>query len=243
MKKPITNIMLIIGLTLTFFSQFAAAADLTIVAGGGYKKPMQTLIAHYQKTTGKQVNASYSNMRQILAQAKASSKIALVVGDKRFLSKTDLFNTYQPLGEGKLVIAWANGSPPIKKASDLNNSLISRVAMPHAKKAIYGRAASEWLKSKKLNARLQDVLMQASTIPQVSSYLVAREIDVGFINLTDAIGLGDRIGGYTSLNDGYSKIEIVAGMVKGYENNTELKAFQTFLASKQAKEIFEMYGL
>lgn len=233
MKNSMTNTLLFLGFIFALFSQTARAADLTIVAGGGYKKPMQAIIADYEKTTGKKVDASYSNMRQILAQAKASSKIALVVGDKKFLNETKLFATYQPIGQGKLVIAWANGSPAIQNAADLKNPHISRIAMPHAKKAIYGRAATQWLKSENLNTDLQEVIMQASTIPQVSSYLVAREIDAGFINLTDAIGLGDRIGGYHVLAQGYEPIEIVAGIVQEHKDNPELIAFQRFLTSEK----------
>ncbi|WP_130538001.1 molybdate ABC transporter substrate-binding protein [Thiomicrorhabdus indica] len=225
------------------FSQIVTAADLLIVAGGGYKKPMQAVIHDYQKNSGKAVDASYGNMRQILAQAKASGKIALVVGDEKFLNQTDLFSAYQPIGKGKLVIAWAKGSPAIKTTKDLTNPEISRIAHPHAKKAIYGRAAIEWLTSNKLQNPLSEVLMQASTVPQVSSYLVAREVDAGFINLTDAIGLGDRIGGYTLLDSGYSPIKIVAGTLKGHENNLELKAFKAFLQSEQAKTLFTQFGL
>lgn len=68
-------------------------------------------------------------------------------------------------------------------------------------------------------------------------------MDAGFINLTDAIGLGQRIGGYTILENGYSPIKIVAATVKGHENNPELKAFNNFLASDKAKQIFNQFGL
>lgn len=240
--KPFVNVMAAI--MLLSVSNLAFSAELLIVSGGGYKKPMQALIAEYQKTTNKQVDASFGNMRQITTQAKASSKIALAIGDEKFFKQTnDIFSNYQPLGEGKLVIAWAQNRPQITTAADLKNSDISRIAMPHPKKAIYGLAATEWLKTEKLETALEEVLLQASTIPQVSSYLVAREVDAGFINLTDAIGLKNRIGGYTVLESGYTPIKIVAATIKGHEDNDELKAFTDFLASPKAREIFTKFGL
>jgi molybdate transport system substrate-binding protein len=225
-------------------ASWSYAAELVIVSGGGYKKPMQEVINAYQAETGKQVDASYGNMRQITAQAQASSKIALAIGDQKFFSQTDkLFAGYQSIGEGKLVIAWATGSPAIKQDNDLTNLQITRIAHPHAKKAIYGRAAIEWLAANNLQDKVMDTVMQASTVPQVSSYLVAREIDAGFINLTDAIGLGDRIGGYKVLDKGYTPIKIVAATVDGHQQDAELVAFRDFLKTEQAQKIFQRYGL
>jgi len=232
--------------TITVASMFLANiahADLYIVSGGGYKKPMQALIATYTQQSQHTVHAGYGNMRQITSQARASSNIALAIGDKNFLAKTDLFIDYQTLGKGKMVIAWAQGRPAISEAPDLLKPEITRIAHPDAKKAIYGLAATQWLSHKQLTPTLNDKLIATSTIPQVSSYLVAREIDAGFINLTDAIGLEQRIGGYTELNDGYSDIEIVAAVVKNHENSPELQEFLQFLTSAQAQDILKQYGL
>ncbi|WYD79438.1 MAG: hypothetical protein V8K32_08955 [Candidatus Electrothrix gigas] len=85
--------------------QAAHAENLQILSGGGYKKPMQAVIAAYRKQSGKQVVAGYGNMRQILSQAKASGKTALVIGDEKFLRQEDIFAGFQPIGAGTLVIA------------------------------------------------------------------------------------------------------------------------------------------
>ena len=234
----------LMGLLLALFaSTNLLAADLTIVSGGGYKKPIQAVIHAYHQKTDQVVEAGYGNMRQILSQTEASSKIALIIGDRRFLSQSKQATQFQTLGKGQLVIAWAKGSPAIGNAQDLTQSAISRIAYPHAKKAIYGRAATEWLKTQQLTNPLQEKLMQVATVPQVSSYLVAREIDAGFINLTDAIGLGDKIGGYLALTEGYEPIEIVAAQVTGRELKKSTQDFLTFLASDEARKIFKQYGM
>ncbi|MCI5168020.1 MAG: molybdate ABC transporter substrate-binding protein [Candidatus Electrothrix sp. GM3_4] len=219
------------------------AEELRLLCGGGYKKPMQAVIAAYQEQTSTQVVAGYGNMRQILSQAKASGKMALVIGDEKFLHQEDIFAAFQPIGIGKLVIAWARSNTAIGKAEDLTRPEITRIAHPDRKKAIYGRAATEWLRSEQLSQPLHDKLLQLATAPQVSAYLVAGEVDAGFINLVDAIGLGDKIGGYLLLTSGYEKIAIVAGIIQGYEEQPETKTFLEFLTSAAARHIFQDYGL
>ena len=223
--------------------QAAHAENLQILSGGGYKKPMQAVIAAYRKQSGKQVVAGYGNMRQILSQAKASGKTALVIGDEKFLRQEDIFAGFQPIGAGTLVIAWARTSPAISKPADLSRPEITRIALPDRKKAIYGRAAGEWLLSRNLAASLHDKLLQVATIPQVSAYLVAGEVDAGFINLTDAVGLQDRIGGYLPLTSGYEKIVIVAGIIRGHEDEPKTENFLDFLSSASATALFQDYGL
>ncbi|WP_319380794.1 molybdate ABC transporter substrate-binding protein [Thiomicrorhabdus sp.] len=219
------------------------AGEFKIVAGGGYKKPVQAVIHAYHSRSGRKIDAGYGNMRQILSQAKASSRIALVIGDRKFLEQESIFSDDTLLGKGKLVLAWASSTQKLTSADELADSRITRIAHPNAKKAIYGRAALEWLHSHQLENTLKDKLIQTATVPQVSSYLVAREIDAGFINLTDAIGLGDRIGGYLPLETGYTPIQIVAARVNTYRQDKDVQAFIDFLRSPEARTIFKQYGM
>lgn len=234
---------LVLSLPTRIPAQAVQSEDLQILSGGGYKKPMQAVIAAYRQQTGKQVTAGYGNMRQILSQAKASDRTALVIGDEKFLRQENLFAGFQPIGTGRMVIAWARTGSAVKGAKDLLRPEITRIARPDRKKAIYGRAASEWLQSNQLTRPLHDKLLQVATIPQVSAYLVAGEVDAGFINLTDAIGLKDKIGGYLPLTSGYGKIVIVAGIIRGHEDEPKTQNFLDFLSSATATPLFQDYGL
>jgi molybdate transport system substrate-binding protein len=229
-------------LTLLAISS-AQAGELRLLAAGGYKKSMQAVLAAYQKQTGQQAEAGYGNMRQILSQAKLTGQAALVIGDEKFLRQEDIFASFQPIGEGRLVLAWAQGSPAISTPEDLTRPEVGRIAHPDKSKAIFGRAATEWLRSAQLDQKLQAKLIQAATVPQVSSYLAAKEVDAGFISLTDAIGLGGKIGGYLPLPSGYEKIVIVAGTIKGHENDAAAKDFLAFLTGPQARRIFKEHGM
>ena len=220
-----------------------ADANLTVVSGAGYKKPVTKLIELYRATGGQAVDASFGNMQQIIAQTQASSSVALMFGDEKYLQKLPFLSNFQTLGVGKLVVAWPIGKAPIAADADLSAPGIGRIALPDAEKAIYGLAATEWMKSRGIHEALQTKLITAATVPQVTSYLVAGEVDAGFINVTDAIGVADKIGGYRLLEDGYTPIRIVVGTVKGHENNPGVRGFLEFLRSDRALEVLRSFGM
>ncbi len=221
----------------------AASTDLTLAAGAGYKKPVLDLIARFGESWDGEVNGSFGNMQQVIALAEASPEVALIIGDQRYLSGSALFTEFHPVGVGLLVVAWPKGSPAIDADTDLLDADVERIALPDAKMAIYGIAATEWLQDRGYEETLAPKLIYAATVPQVSAYLIAGEVDVGFINLTDAIGIQADIGGYRLLEDGYAPIAIVAAVVDGHETDPAVLAFLAFLGTPEAHAILEAYGL
>lgn len=226
-----------------FLGSTQAADSLTIAAGAGYKKPMLKLYQAFSAETGIEVTPIFGNMRAVISQTKNSGRVALAVGDKGFLSKSGLFERLVPLGRGKLVLAWAE-APPAEGYQALGSVAVKRVAQPDPKKAIYGRAASQFLERSGLGEKLGDRLVTTATVPQVSSYLVARSVDAGFINLTDALSLSGKIGGYTELPlELYEPIHIVAGVAKEQGDTPAVKSFFDFLETSQARQILKEAGL
>ena len=99
------------------------------------------------------------------------------------------------------------------------------------------------MKSKGLFETLKPKLIEVASVPQVTSYLISGEVDAGFVNITDALGAGDKIGGYRVIEGGYAPIRIVAGVIKGYEDNPQVKGFLTFMGSAEAVAILKGYGM
>jgi molybdate transport system substrate-binding protein len=182
----------------------------------------------------------------VASQAKQTGEISCIIGDKKFLAvlgSTVTFTGYQPIGKGILVLAYRKGIN-IEKAEDMASERVKSIFMPQDKKAIYGIAATEALKSYGYTSRLAGKVTEVATVPQVISYLMTGEADAGFINLTEALANKDRLGGYLVIpEDKYTPILIVAGIVKGFENKPETKKFLDYLQTKNAKQIFEKYGV
>ena len=234
-------LLLFVVLCLASFT--ALAGDLIVVAGAGYKRPVLELIERYRVLTGQTVVGGFGNMQQISAQAQASADVGLMLGDEAHLRDLPFVASVMPLGVGKLVIAWPKGKKPLPADDDLLAPAVGRIACPDAQKAIYGIAASEWMKNKGVAEALKPKLIEVATVPQATSYLISGEVDAGFINITDALGAGDKIGGYRVIEGGYTPIRIVAGVIKGYENNAQVKGFLTFMSSPDAAAILKAYGM
>jgi len=233
---------MVIGVCIALLSQLIAD-DLKIAVGAGYKKPVQEVLKVYAENHTK-VDAIYGNMAQIFAQAK-QTEIALVIADKKFLEKQKElhFEHYQKIGEGVAVIAYAKGIS-FARIEDFKNESIKTIAMPEAKKAIYGDAGMEFLHNANLYESVKEKLLVVATVPQVSSYVSTHEVDVGIMNLTAALDSMDKIGGYIKIPQTYyTPIEIVAGSLKACEIDKACQEFVAFLQTPKAKEIFVKYGL
>jgi molybdate transport system substrate-binding protein len=231
-------------LSLTLLSWWVCAREpLIIAAGAGYKKPLLELYQVFTESSAIAVTPVFGNMQTVIAQSKASDRIALAVGDRAMLSASGLYEEMIELGQGRLVLAWA-GPAPDRGIDALLDESLGRIAMPDPNKAIYGRAAEQFLINSGLYERLTPRLLVLTTVPQVSSYLVARNIEAGFINLTDALALSERIGGYTEVSmDWYEPIRIVAAVVKGQSTRHGVRQFINFLTSPGSRDILRGAGL
>lgn len=239
-KKTILSLLLL----LTAIPAILRAEQITIAAGAGYKRPLMEIADLYEKRTGNHIDAVFGNMQQIFSQTRTSGKVSVIFGEKSFLNRSRLaFSSFHPVGKGTLVLAWRKGLK-LKRLEELRGNEVGRLGMPDPEKAIYGHAATEYLKNSGLRAALSDKIMTLSTVPQVSAYLVSGEIDAGFINITDAIGIREKTGGMLLVpRNLYSPIDIQAAVVREFEKKKEVTAFLRFLKQRECKTILRHYGL
>ena len=220
------------------------AETLNVASAKGYKKPMTKLFKQFEATSGISVTPIFGNMRQVISQTELSGKVSVVVGDRAFLERSSLqVASMLPLGNGRLVLAYPKGSS-LARIDAIADAEVKKIAMPDPKKAIYGKAATQYLKNSGLEAKVGGKLLTVGTVPQVSSYLIAGEIDAGFINLTDALGIREKIGGYIEADQKlYTPIHIVCAVVAGHEGDKSVAAFSAFLKTAEARAILEASGL
>ena len=233
---------------LFFWSVLAAPAlaeeGLIIASGAGYKRMVNEICTAFTAKTGIRVQQVFGNMGQIAAQAKESGQFDFLLGDKRHLEKTELaFSGEYVIGKGTLVVAVAKGSP-VKDLDTLTSPMVSRIAMPDSKKAIYGSAATEYLQNKGLWDQLQPKLLIVGTVPQVSAYVVSGEVDMGFINLTEAKAIESKVATLIPVDERlYSPILIVAKRLERSPHAKPSEAFIAFLQSDEARALAHKHGL
>ncbi|WP_147820954.1 molybdate ABC transporter substrate-binding protein [Salidesulfovibrio onnuriiensis] len=225
-------------------SGLAQADNLVLASGAGYKKMVNELVAVYEQRTGQTIDRLYGNMGRVVALSKESGRVDIALGAEDFLRSGGLeFRSTHMLGKGRLVLAYPKGSS-CSSVATLDDPAVKRIALPDTSKAIYGRAAREFLTS---TGRLPDIkprLVEVATVPQVFSYLVAHEVDMGFLNLTHALHVQDKLGGYVLVPEkDYEPISIVAGELQGGGKHEQVLEFFRFLATPEAKAIISRSGL
>ncbi|WP_322513937.1 molybdate ABC transporter substrate-binding protein [Rhodopseudomonas palustris] len=228
----------------------ASADEITLAAGAGYRRPVAELAAAYEKQSGDKVLQVYGHMGQVLAQARESAKVAMVCGDRTVLDKAGgmAFTRMVRLGTGRLVVAVRKGLE-LGKAEDIAAPQFRRIGIPDQANAVYGKAGRQFLQRSKLEAEIDPRLIAVATVPQVTSYIASGEIDAGFINATDALGAGDRIGGFVEVGAGlYDAPEFVCGIPAAADGKAPAGAaatagFIAFLDTAPAREILTRHGL
>ncbi|OLN25299.1 Molybdenum ABC transporter, periplasmic molybdenum-binding protein ModA [Desulfovibrio sp. DV] len=222
----------------------ALAEPLTIAAGAGYKKPVTELAKAFETASGMKTELIFGNMGQVATQAKSSGAVDVIVGEKGFLESMGLpIDSLSPLGRGVLVVAWPKGNG-LAAPADIAKPSVARLAMPDPAKAIYGKAASQYLEKSGLDKVVAGKLLVVATVPQVTAYLQSGEVDAGFVNRTDVLDAGASIGGFLEIDPSqYAPIEIVAVSLGGAKNTAGAKAFAAFLTSPEARGIIGRHGL
>jgi molybdate transport system substrate-binding protein len=239
------HFLIIISLVLCVCQSPTYAETLTMAAGAGYKRPVTEIIRAYESSGDAKIDQIYGNMGQVTMQAKGSGTVAFIVGEENFLKSSGLpFVSFEKLGEGILVIAYGK-KIKLGGQEDLLKPQVSKIALPDEKRAIYGKAAKEFLRKTGLMDKLKEKLLVVATVPQVSAYLISGEVEAGFINLTDALYIKDRIGGYlTPDKAAYTPIRIVLGVLKGYEDKPDTKKFVDFVKTNPSvKKIIKKAGM
>lgn len=243
-RKAMTAIIAIaLASLLAPFAAAQTAETLHIAAGAGYRKPLMALISDFRQRSNIKVEASFGHMKQIETQARQSPDIMLLLGDRAFLEPMGLADQYMPLGAGRLALIYKAGHT-LQGIQDLQHESVARIALPDTKRAVYGKAATQCMTHWKLDEALAGKLLEADTVPQVGTYVATGEVDAGFVNLTEALALENRIGGYVLLEDDcHTPIEISIGVRPDHVGNPAVKAWTEYLQSREAQAILEKFGL
>ena len=82
------------------------------------------------------------------------------------------------------------------------------------------------------------------TVPQVSAYVISGEVDIGFINQTEAMALEHKIGQLLPVDESlYSPILIVAKRLQQSPHAKAADAFIAFLQTDEARDLIKQHGL
>ncbi|MBM9510990.1 molybdate ABC transporter substrate-binding protein [Desulfogranum marinum] len=229
---------------LILFAPALVQAKTVLASGAGYRSVVDDLTDAYTHETGNEIERIYGNMARIVAQARSSGNVDLLLGDVIFLEQAKLpFIAKQVLGHGRLVAAFPKGSS-FNGIQDFLAPEVKRIAIPDTTRAIYGKAALQYIQNKRVYEEVQPKIMMVATVPQAASYVIAGEVDFALINLTHARKIKDSIGGYTIIDEkAYSPIKIIIGQLETKSGTLSSETFLQFLRSDTAQEIIARHGM
>lgn len=237
-------IHVLILVVLFIFAPLTSQARILLASGAGYRAIVDDLADRFEADTGIYIERIYGNMAQVTAQARLAGTVDLVLGDADFLEKAQLpFSKSRDVGKGRLVAIFAKDSP-FTSATDLENPRITRIAVPDPTKAIYGKAAMEYLKNLGRYDQLAPKILFVATVPQAASYVISGDVDAALINLVHARQIEGRIGGYALLNEqAYSPITLIIGLMESSSATQECNDFLDFLQTEKAGNIISAHGM
>lgn len=223
----------------------AQADEFTLAAAAGYRRPITEVATAFEAHSGHKVLQTYGHMGQVIAQARDGRQVTMVCGDAAVLHHAEglSFAKMVPLGQGRLAIAYRKGLA-LARAEDLARDDFKRIGIPDQKNAIYGKAARQFLERSQLAGSVDPRLVAVATVPQVTAYLAAGELDAGFINATEALGAGSGLGGFVDVPPAlYDPVQISCGLVSSAAPSAAAAAFADFLTTAPAQAILKRHGL
>lgn len=231
-------------IVLMLFAPVLVQAKTVLASGAGYRSFVDDLTDAYTRESGNEIERIYGNMARIITQARSSGTVDLLLGDLVFLEKANLpFIAQEVVGNGKLVAAFPKDSN-FSDIRDLLSPEVHRIAIADTNRAIYGKAALQYIQNKGVYHDVQSKLMMVSTVPQAASYIIAGEVDFAFINLTHARKIQESIGGYTIIDEqAYAPIKIIIGQLETKSGSLEAGKFLRFLQSDAAQTIRARHGM
>lgn len=246
------RLIILIFFMVLMWAPTQSIAGIVLASGAGYRAIVDGLADRYEQKTGNTIERIYGNMARVITQSRVSGAVDLVMGDAVFLDKSELpFTAVVDVGKGKLVAAYAKNKSIIHQygastdpATILLSPKVTRIALPDKDKAIYGKAALQYLQNQGLYEKVESKLLMVTTVPQAASYVISGEVDVALINLIHARKIEKRIGGFTMLDENsYSPIRVVIGLLSTGKRSVQCDDFLRFVQTDEAKGIIENRGM
>ncbi|MBM7855071.1 molybdate transport system substrate-binding protein [Desulfohalotomaculum tongense] len=130
----------------------------------------------------------------------------------------------------------------IKDFSDLIKPEVSKISIGEPESVPAGRYGKEVLTSLNIWEQLQSKLLLAKTVRQVLSYVDTGNVDAGLVYNTDALLAKNAKVVAVAPENTHKPIIYPVAVLKSSRNEEEARKFVSFLASKEAAEIFAQYG-
>jgi molybdate transport system substrate-binding protein len=226
-----------------------ADASLTVSAAASLKDALEEL-ANVSRSQGHNFKIAYnfgssgSLQQQISQGAPVDVFISAATKQMDTLEEENLLlpGSRQNLLTNQLVLIAPKNEQTIQTFSDLSSDRISKIAIGEPNSVPAGQYAQEVLNYYKLLDLVKSKLVYAKDVRQVLTYVETGNVDAGFVYVSDTKQSEQVTIVATAPSESHSPIIYPIAILKDSKNPQTAQEFSKFLASPQAKAIFEQYG-
>lgn len=222
--------------------------ELNISAAASLKEAMADLEAAYTSKNPEVsfvINYGSSGSLQQQIEQGAPCDLFISAGEKQMTALEEegllLDGTNKDLVKNSLVLVTSNDSK-ISSIDNLNSDAVSKIALGEPSSVPAGKYADETLTSLAIKDSLNNKLVFAKDVKEVLAWTASGNADAGFVYLSDALS-SDGVKIVETISEKYhSPITYPVAIIKDSDDIDAAKAFEDFLFTDEAQEIFEKYG-
>ena len=222
--------------------------ELNISAAASLKEAMADLEAAYTSKNPEVsfvINYGSSGSLQQQIEQGAPCDLFISAGEKQMTALEEegllLDGTNKDLVKNCLVLVTSNDSE-ISSIDSLNSDAVSKIALGEPSSVPAGKYADETLTSLAIKDSLNNKLVFAKDVKEVLAWTASGNADAGFVYLSDALS-SDGVKIVETISEEYhSPITYPVAIIKDSDDIDAAKAFEDFLFTDEAQEIFEKYG-
>lgn len=233
-------------------THFAACAQssIRVAAASDLKFALDSVIYVFERTTAGKITVTYGSSGKLYEQISNGAPFDIFFSADR-LYPEKLREAGQTIGEprlygtGRIVIWSAVVDPAELKMESLLQENIRRIAIANPQHAPYGKRAVEAMEHYGVYEQIKGKLVLGENISQASQYLYSGAAEVGIIALSLALSppMKKLKGNYYEIpQESHLPLEQAFVVLTRGKNNALLSKFVLFLASDDAREIFQMFG-
>ena len=251
----ITKIMLMPVATLCLMSSTGCGSnnketkktELTISAAASLKEVMADLEKEFTKENPNislTFNFGSSGSLQKQIEEGAPSEIFISAGEAQMkaLSEKGLLtdDSVKTLVKNNLVLITT--STDITRIDDLTTDKVTHIAVGEPSSVPAGKYADQSLTNLNIKDAVSSKLVYAKDVKEVLSWTVSGNAEAGFVYKSDTYN-NDSIHIIETISEDYhSPINYPVGIIKATQSPDAAKAFENFLFTDKAKELFTKYG-
>jgi len=233
---------------LLLTAQTSLAADLHIAVASNFSAPIKQLTTEFEITSGHEVTLSFGSSGKFYAQIQHGAPFDVFLSaDQTKPAALEAQGMIAPASRFTYAIGalalWSSQADLVDQSGDiLASQNFNKIALANPRLAPYGVAAVEVLEALKLRAATESKWVQGENIAQTFQFVSSGNADLGFVALSQIIGIGETESAWIVPSEYYQPIRQDAVLLPKAKSNDAAKAFMVFLQGPTAKSIIESYG-